>query len=294
MAYSNQEQRMNASAGLASVGTAGLLVAIKAWALWQTGALSVGASLADSAVDLVISAAGLVAILYAAKPADDDHAFGHSSAEDLAALGQALIVLGSAAAIGIAAVRRLLSPTPPELAAQGAGIAVMIASALITAALVWWQGRVARSTGNKVVAADRLHYVGDLLPTLGAILALWLSHDFGWSDVDSIVALIAAAIMLSGAGRIGVGAWNALMDRAAPDDVIEGIAAIARDWPGVRGFHDLKTRTAGAQIFVNLHIELDGDQTLEEAHDIGAALKRAIVEAYPQADVIIHKDVYRS
>ena len=108
-----------------------------------------------------------------------------------------------------------------------------------------------------------------------------------------LVALIAAAIMLAGAAKIFIGAWHALMDRAAPDDVIEGIAKIARDWPGVRGFHDLKTRTAGAQIFVNLHIELDGDQTLEEAHDIGAALKRAIVEAYPQADVIIHKDVYR-
>ncbi|OWY09764.1 cation-efflux pump [Thioclava sp. F42-5] len=293
MAYSENEHRMNTSAGLASVGTAALLVAIKAWALWQTGALSVGASLADSAVDLLISGAGLLAILYAAKPADDDHAFGHSSAEDLAALGQALIVLGAGATIGITGIRRLMAPSPPLLAAEGLGIAVMVASAVITFGLIWWQGRVAKATGNKVVAADRLHYVGDLLPTLGAILALWLSHAFGWGDVDSIVALIAAAIMLAGAAKIFIGAWHALMDRAAPDDVIEGIAKIARDWPDVRGFHDLKTRTAGAQIFVNLHIELDGDQTLEEAHDIGAALKRAIVAAYPQADVIIHKDVYR-
>ncbi|KFE36739.1 cation diffusion facilitator family transporter [Thioclava atlantica] len=293
MAYNDAENRMNISAGLASVATAGVLVGLKAWALWQTGALSVGASLADSAVDLLISAAGLIAILYAQKPADDDHAFGHSSAEDLAALGQALIVLGSAAAIGLAAIRRLVSASPPDLASEGMGISVMIASALITAALIWWQSRVAIRTGNKVVAADRMHYVGDLLPTLGAILALWLSHDFGWHAADSIVALIAAALMLAGAGRIGSEAWNALMDRAAPDEVVEGIAAIARDWPGVRGYHDLKTRTAGAQVFVNLHIELDGDQTLEEAHEIGAALKRAIIEAYPQADVIIHKDVWR-
>jgi ferrous-iron efflux pump FieF len=80
------------------------------------------------------------------------------------------------------------------------------------------------------------------------------------------------------------------MDRRADPKVIAEIAAIARDWPGVRGFHDLKTRTSGNRIFVNLHIELDGAQSLFEAHEIGAGLRRAILAAYPNADVIIHKD----
>ena len=70
-----------------------------------------------------------------------------------------------------------------------------------------------------------------------------------------------------------------------------GIAAIAADWPGVHGFHDLKTRMAGSRIFVQIHIELDGSQPLRDAHAIGAGLRRAILEAYPQADVIVHKDV---
>ncbi|GAB1362124.1 hypothetical protein MASR1M32_13600 [Rhodobacter sp.] len=81
------------------------------------------------------------------------------------------------------------------------------------------------------------------------------------------------------------------MDRRADPEVIDGIARMARGWPGVHGFHDLKTRTAGRRIFINLHIELDGDQTLREAHEIGASLRRAILKTYPQADVIIHKDV---
>ena len=96
-----------------------------------------------------------------------------------------------------------------------------------------------------------------------------------------------------GAVRIGSAAWDALMGRRADPRIIEGISAIARDWPGVHGFHDLKTRTAGSRVFVNLHIELDGDLPLRDAHDIGAALRRAILQAYPQADVIIHKDVAR-
>lgn len=281
------------SAGIASVLVAAILVGLKLWALAETGALSIAASLADSALDLMMSLGAAAAIVYAARPADEDHAFGHTSAEDLVALAQALFILISAGVIGWAAVGRLSADAPHQLAAEGRGLFVMIASVALTVGLVWWQGRVARRTGSKVVAADRLHYLGDLLPSLGAIAALWVSDRYGIGSVDAVVALGASGVLAFGALRIGKGAWDALMDRAADPEILTGIAEIARDWPGVRGFHDLKTRTAGSRVFVNLHIELDGDQSLREAHDIGASLRRAILAAYPQADVIIHKDVHQ-
>ena len=293
MSYDATSQRLNLSAGLASVAVALLLVSLKLWALWQTGALSIAASLADSSMDLLISLAGLGAILYAARPADEDHAFGHTSVEDLTSLGQAVFVAASGLAILWAAGHRLVAPEPHVLASEGMGIAVMAVSAVVTLALVAWQARVSRRTGNKVVAADMLHYIGDLLPTIGAILALALSARFGLARIDSIVAILAALFMLWGAAHIGVSGWHALMDRAAPPEVIGQIAEIAAIWPGVRGFHDLKTRTAGAKLFVQLHIELDGGQSLEAAHAIAASLKRAIIEAFPQADVIIHMDVWK-
>ncbi len=294
MKPSNEAPRLQLtlSAGLASVLVAGLLVGLKLWAMAETGALSIAASLADSAMDLMMSLGAAAAIIYAARPADEDHAFGHSSAEDLTALAQALFILISAGVIGWAAAARRLSPAPRELTDQGRGMLVMVLSILLTLGLVWWQGRVARATGSKVVAADRLHYLGDLLPSLGAIGALWASAAWGVGYVDSVVALGAAGVLAFGAIRIGKAAWDALMDRAADPAILKGIGDIARDWPGVRGFHDLKTRTAGSRIFVNLHIELDGEQSLREAHDIGAGLRRAILAAYPQTDVIIHKDVY--
>ncbi len=285
--------RLNLSAGLASVSVAGILVLLKLWALGETGALSVAASLADSAMDLMVSIGAMAAIFYAARPPDEDHAFGHTSAEDIAALGQAIFILISASVITAAAVIRLISPAPDRLAAEGRGMAVMAVSIVLTLALVLWQGRVARRTGNRVVKADRLHYLGDLLPNIGAILSLWASARFGMYQIDAVVALAAAAMLAVGAIHIGKAAFDALMDRRADPTVITGIAAIARDWPGVQGFHDLKTRTAGSRIFVNLHIELNGDLPLREAHDIGAGLRRAILQAYPQADVIIHKDVAR-
>jgi ferrous-iron efflux pump FieF len=280
------------SAGLASIVVAGVLVALKLWALGETGALSIAASLADSALDLMMSLGAAAAIIYAARPADEDHAFGHTSAEDLAALAQSAFILVSSGVIGWTAIRRLMADTPHQLASEGRGLIVMATSIILTLGLVWWQGRVARATGSKVVAADRLHYLGDLLPSLGAIAALWISGRYGIGSVDAIVALAAAAVMVIGALRIGKDAWDALMDRTADPKIVEGISRIAADWPGVHGYHDLKTRTAGSRIFVNLHIELDGDQSLRQAHDIGAGLRRAIIAAYPQTDVIIHKDVH--
>jgi len=289
----NPTLRLNLSAGLASVSVAMVLVLAKLWALSATGALSIAASLADSAMDLMVSVAGLAAMIYAARPPDEDHAFGHSSAEDLVALGQSIFIAVSGIVIGWAAAARLLSDAPEPLAAQAEGIAVMVFSIVLTVGLVLWQRRVARRTRSRVVAADSLHYLGDLLPNIGAILALWASARFGLGQIDSVVALAAGAGMVLGSTRIGKGAWDALMDRAADPELVAGIAELARAWPEVRGFHDLKTRTAGSRVFVHLHIELDGDLTLREAHDIGAGLRRTILLAYPQCDVIIHKDVAR-
>ena len=285
---------MNISAGATSAVVAAVLVALKLWALGQTGALSVAASLADSAMDLMVSLGALAALIYAARPADEDHAFGHSSAEDLAALGQALFVLISAGVIATAAVLRLTDPAPAPLQAEGAGLLVMSLSVLLTLALVMWQGYVARKTRSRVVAADRLHYLGDLLPNIGAIAALIASKYWDMGAIDGVVALAAAALLIIGALRIGKGAFDALMDRRADPALIAGIGEIAGSWPQVFGYHDLKTRMAGSRVFVNLHIELDGAQPLIQAHDIGAALRRAILQRYPQCDVIIHKDVFHS
>lgn len=286
-----QKTSLNLSAGIASVSVALILVGLKLWALGATSALSVAASLADSALDLMMSLGGLMAIFYAARPADDDHAFGHTSVEDLAALAQSIFIVISGVVIGTGAVRRLLSDTPTALAQEGRGIAVMVVSILLTVALVLWLRRVARMTGNKVVAADSLHYMSDLMPSVGAIGALWISRHFGVGQVDSVVALAAALMLIFGAIRIGKGAWDALMDRRADPELIAAIGELAGSWPGVHGFHDLKTRMAGSRVFVNIHIELDGDQTLRDAHAIGAGLRRKIIETWPQCDVIVHKDV---
>lgn len=283
-------KKLNMSAGMASVLVAFLLVGLKLWAFGETNALSIAASLADSAMDLMVSLGGLAAIWYAARPADEDHTFGHMAAEDLAALGQSLFILAVAGVIGFGAATRMLAQETSMISAEGRGIVVMSISILLTIALVLWQRRVAGLTGNRVVRADSLHYLGDLLPNIGAIVSLWASARFGLVHVDNVVALGASLMLAVGALRIFKGAWDALMDRVAAPEMVAGIEAIVEAWPGVFGFHDLKTRVSGSRVFVNVHIELEGAQSLEAAHAIGAALRRSILHAYPNADVMIHKD----
>ena len=283
-------KRLNLSAGIASVTVAIALVAIKLWALWTTGALTVAASLADNALDLMVSLLALAAIAYAARPADDDHSFGHSSAEDLAGLMQAAVILVSAGVIGVAAVARLTADAPPQVSAEGAGIAAMALSIVLTGGLVLWQRHVARLTGSRVVAADQMHYLADLVPTLGVLVALAASALWEITRLDAAIALAAALWLGHGGIRVGRGAWNALMDHAASADTVERIHAIARDWPGIVGFHDLKTRTAGSRTFVSLHVELDGQKSLNAAHAIADGLEHALEQAIPGAEVIIHLD----
>jgi ferrous-iron efflux pump FieF len=270
------------------VATALVLVALKLWAVVATGALSIAASLADSALDLVASSAGLIGILYAAKPPDDDHAFGHTSIEDLVSLGQAILVGIAAVAIGWNAIRRFSEPH--ELAAETTGVAVMAISMGVTLALVLWQTRVASRTGSRIVAADRLHYLSDLLPAAGAMIAIVASVRFGVHWLDPVIAIAACAALVYGARRIGLAAWDSLMDRQADPALVARIAQIVAAQPGVIRFHDLKTRTAGSRVFVQVHLELDGAQTLREAHGIGARVRRAILDAIPNSDVIVHKD----
>lgn len=281
-------KRLNVSAGLASVAVAVILVAAKAWAWAATDSLSVAASLIDSGLDLLVSLANFGAILYAAKPADEDHRFGHHSIEDIAALAQALMVAAAALMLGWNGILRLASPE--QLRAETEGIIVLAVSIVLTAALIWWQRRVARLTGSKVVSADSMHYLSDMLPAGGAIIALAASALFGVTQLDSAISLVGAVVLLRMAWKIGEGAFSALMDRAAPAEIEERIAGIVARFPEIGGFHDLKTRVSGTRTFVQIHIELDGALTLHKAHAIGARLRRAILDEIPDSDVIVHKD----
>jgi len=285
---STDRHRQNLRAAAASITVATLLIALKGWAQIETGSLAIAASLLDSVLDLMIALANLAAIRYAARPADDDHSFGHTAAEDIAALAQVAIVSVSALAIAANAVARLLAPAP--LQAEGLGLAAMLAALTLTGGLVWYQSRVARRTGSKIVAVDMAHYASDFLPMLAALASMAASKWLGVTVLDSALALAAAAWILRTGLKIGASAWHGLMDREAAPETVARIVAIANATPGLSGWHDLKTRTSGAKLFVQIHAEIDGDMTLRQAHAISATLRHAILALDGDVDVIVHQD----
>jgi len=180
--------------------------------------------------------------------------------------------------------------TQNALASPGAGLAVMLGATALTLALVAWQSHVARRTGSRVVAADRMHYLADLLPNIGALAALGAALVWSVSWPYTALGLAAAGILVAGAWRIGRAAFDALMDREADAATVAEIERIAAGQTGLTGFHDLRTRRSGRRLFVQIHVEIDGRRSLKEAHDIGADLRRRIRRALPGTDVIVHKD----
>lgn len=282
-----QKARQLRAATYASVTTAVLLVGLKLAAWLWTGSMSILASLIDSLMDSIASTLNLIAVRYSLMPADREHRFGHGKAEPLAGLAQAAFIGGSAVFLVFHAIERLRFPRP--LQELRIGIAVMVIAILFTTILLVIQRRVINATQSTAIKADALHYGTDVLTNLTVIIALLLA-EYGWHWADSVMAIGVAAYIFYSAARIGYEAVQHLMDRELDAEIQRQILEIARSKPEVRGVHDLRTRQSGQVKFVQLHVELDADLSLEQAHAIADGIEREIAALLPDAEVIIHED----
>jgi len=147
-----------------------------------------------------------------------------------------------------------------------------------------------RQTGSLAIRGDSIHYKMDLLVNVGVVVSLFLATSLGWSLADPVFALGIVAYIFWGASEIGRTALNMLMDRELPDDERHRIRDIARQHPGVRDVHDLKTRTSGTRSFIQMHLEMDGAISLNDAHEISEAVMHEIERAFPDSEVLIHED----
>ena len=272
----------------ASITVAGVMVLIKLVAWLLTDSVSLLSSLLDSLLDAAASLVNLVAIHQALTPADREHRFGHGKAEPLASLGQAAFITGSAVLLLIQGLQHLLTPAPVMNA--GIGIAVMVFAIVVTFALVRYQQSVIARTGSLVVSADELHYRSDLILNGAVIVSLVITNVVGWPYVDPLFGIAIGAWIIYGAWQVARKAIVQLMDHELPDDARARIRQIALAHPQVRAVHDLRTRAAGPDAFVQIHLEMDGDLSLRDAHHVSDAVEAEILAAFPQAEVMIHQD----
>jgi ferrous-iron efflux pump FieF len=283
-----QAGAMMRRAATASVVVAAVLIAAKVGAWLATDSVAVLSSLLDSLLDAAASIVNLVAVRHALTPADEEHRFGHGKAEPLAGLAQSAFVCGSAVILLMEAIHRLGSPQPvqrPEI-----GIAVSVLAIALSAGLVWYQRRVVARTGSVAIAADSLHYGADALLNGAVVAAILIGAFLDAPLVDPLFGALISLWILRGAARIARQSFDLLMDRELPPGDRERILRIARARPEVLDVHDLRTRSAGTHIFVQMHIELDADMRLARAHEIADAVEHEIRAAYPNAEIIIHQD----
>jgi len=283
-----RSHRLMRAATYAAVGTACLLILVKAGAWVATGSLSLLASLVDSGLDAAASLVNLMAVRHALQPADHDHRFGHGKAESVAGLAQAAFIGGSAVFLALEAVQRVVSPT--LVSREGVGIGVMLFSMAATALLVTFQRYVVRETRSLAIGADSAHYTGDILVNGSVIVAFLLNRFAGWGWADGAFACAIAAYLAYNAWSIGVAAFNQLMDKEMPEEDRARIMAIALAEGGAMALHDLRTRVSGPNAFIQLHLEVDGAMSLIDAHDVAQRVEDSLAAAFVGAEVIVHLD----
>lgn len=271
-----------------SVGVAVLLIALKAFAYGASGSVSILASLTDSALDLAASLATFFAVRWAAAPADQGHRYGRGKAEAMSALVQSGLILASSVFIGWEAIQRIVDPRP--VAAGGWATAIILVSIVITAWLVWMQGRALKKAPSLAIAGDRGHYSADLAASvvvlIGVISGTWLAAP----GLDAAAGLVVAIWLFWGAIGLLRQAADQLLDRAAPEAVGLAVTSAVLSDPRIGGLHALRTRMMGTATHIQMHVDLDPDLSLRDAHAILVEAEARIHAALPQSDVIIHAD----
>ena len=285
---SDNRARLARSAALASITVAVILVALKTWASWRTGSTAMLGSLADSALDLVASIATLTGVWIASMPADEDHRFGHGKAEALAAIFQVMLITLSAFGIAARAISQLVDGG--QTSAAGEGIAVSVVAIVLTFALLGWQRHVMRRTRSLAIQTDHLHYKSDLLLNVAVIAALMLDQYAGFGLADPLFGLAIAAWLGWGAFHAAGEAVDDLMDREWPEEKRLAFVEAAAEHPELSNLHDLRTRTSGNRDFVQFHVDLPGNMTVEQAHDIIERVENDLCRRFPAMELLIHID----
>ncbi len=279
--------RLLRRASQASVVTAVILILAKLIAWGMTGSVSILATFMDSLLDAFASVINLVAISIALKPADEDHHFGHGKAEQLAALAQSAFIAGSGLFLILHGIDNILSGDVLEN--NRVGLIVMAFSILCTTLLVGYQSYVVRQTGSLAIATDSMHYRMDLLTNVGVVVALILAMA-GYPLADPVIGIAIAVYMLMSVSRVAWDAMQLLMDAALSPEQDQLIRDQVLAMKNVLGMHNLRTRKSGVQPIIQFDLDLDGQLSLEEAHNIGKRVQQKLLTVMPDADITIHLD----
>jgi len=252
-----------------------------------TGSISIFAQAADSFLDLFAVAITFFAVGIAAKPADEEHPFGHGKVEDIAAIVQAVLILTVGGLIIYSAIRRIITGVTVELTEIGIGVMLVsiIASIFLSRHLL----KVSQATGSTALEANARNIAADVYSAAGVLVGLAAVRFTGLSILDPIVALVVALVILKAAYDILRKSFGGLIDVRLPQAEEDEIRSCIMEHGGeLVGFHELRTRRAGNQRFIEFHLVMPKNVSVEEAHRVCDHLEQEIENRLQHTSVTIH------
>lgn len=271
-----------------SVASNTTLVLLKLVVGLYSGSVSILSEAIHSANDLIAAVIAFISVRIADRPPDEHHAYGHGKAESISGALEASLILIAAVWIIVEAVRKLLQGAQVEHA--GAGTAVMAVSVLVNMMVSRHLFKVARAEDSMAISADAHHLATDVYTSLGVGIGLGLVLVTGWHVVDPIAAIIVALLITRIGWQLVRDAGHHLMDQSLPTDELAQIERLLRSDSRVLSWHRLRTRKSGSNRYIDVHVVLNNQQSLLEAHQAAAEIEEGITHLFARTHAVVHAD----
>ena len=273
-----------------SVISNSLLIAMKLGVGIITGSVSIISEAIHSSIDLVAAIIAFFAVRISGKPSDERHPFGHGKMENVSGVIEALLIFAASAWIIYEAVGRFIHPGETE--ALGLGVVVMAISAVVNTIVSRRLYKVARLTDSVALEADALHLKTDVITSAGVALGLALIWITGWHVLDPVIALAVAVIIIYESWMLLRKAFSPLLDTALSGAELEKLTGILTEM-GI-SYHDLRTRAAGHQRFVEFHLDVPPHETIETIHRQCDMIEQRLESEFREINVVIHPEPKKS
>ena len=272
-----------------SISAAIITIVLKSIAYLLTGSVGLLSDTLESLVNLVGAVVALAMLTVAARPADEDHTFGHSKAEYFSSGVEGVLILIAAVSIGVTAIPRIFAPQPLEQVGYGLGVSV--AASLVNLFVARVLRQAAKRFRSITLEADAQHLMTDVWTSAGVLVGVGAVVVTGWNILDPIVALLVAGNIIYAGVRIVRSSVSGLMDTAIPAEEQNALRE-ALDSYASRGiqYHGLRTRQSGAQQFVSFHVIAPGAWTVQQGHDLLEEIETHLLRVLPNATVITHME----
>jgi len=290
-----ERMREKSHAALSSVFAAVGLTGIKIVVGIATGSLGILAEAAHSGLDLIAALMTFLAVKISDKPADHNHQYGHGKVENLSALFETLLLLVTCGWITYEAIHRL-TVKHVDISVTFWSFLVMGLSILVDASRSRMLSRAAKKHNSQALEADALHFSTDIWSSavviLGLVCVIVARHAPQISflrEADSIAAICVVLIVIYVSVRLGIKTIQAMLD-TAPKGMEDRIRNIVESLPGVIDCHKIRMRYSGAKLFIDIHVIVNGEQSLKSAHDLTDEIEKKIESIVPDVDITVHPE----